>query len=358
MGEAVSNLALPQNSRIVTSFNREKLPVLANTLVRSITLKPSSPRSSSWTVEQQSRLIESFIMNIPVPPIILYEYEKAYKFYELVDGQQRINTICAFYANRLKLVGLEMRPELNGCTFGTLRWNIKNTLEHRSIILIAIITKWADTHKNALFLKQRALERLNMGRLEQQEVRNLVYKGKFNALLFELAEQPLFVKAWNISPKQAFYKKMEDVELILRFFALRLMEYMQGGLNQFLDFYMMKSLGFSDADLEFLKALFLETLNLAHQLYGETLFKPFNPKSHDWKNQPNKPYYEAVMVGLSRHLPVADVLIERRHRVMEKTKCLFENEEVGIWSNSKNRDAEIQKRITLFDNLFSQVIEE
>jgi hypothetical protein len=353
----VSNLVLPKNS-IITALNREKLPIFANSFKQRsdyIALKPSSPRSPCWTVEQQSRLIESFIMNIPVPPIILYEYEKGYKSYELVDGQQRINAIRAFYANQLQLAGLEFMPELNGCTFDKLSWKIKNSLEHRSIFMIAILTKWADTHKNALVLKQRALERLNMGRLEPQEVRNWIYKGQFNALLIELAQQPLFVKAWNISPRQAFYKKMEDVELILRFFALRLMEHIQGGLNQFLDLYMMKSLAFSDEDLEFLKVLFLETLTTASQLYGDTLFKPFNPNAQDWKKHPNKAYYEAVMVGLSRHLPKAKVLIERKQTVIEKTKHLFEQEEIG---SSQNSEASIQKRITLFDNLFSQVIEE
>jgi hypothetical protein len=357
MWKEVSNLVLPKNSQIITALNREKLPVFANTLKQRsdyIALKPSSPRRPCWTVEQQSRLIESFIMNIPVPPIILYEYEKGYKSYELVDGQQRINAIRAFYANQLQLAGLEFMPELNGCTLEKLSWKIKNTLEHRSIFMIAILTKWADTDKNALFLKQRALERLNLGRLEQQEVRNLVYKGQFNALLIELAQQPLFVKAWHISPRQAFYKKMEDVELILRFFALRHVEHIQGGLNKFLDLYMMKSMAFSDEDIEFLKVLFLETLTTASQLYGDTLFKPFNPNSRDWKKQPNKAYYEAVMVGLSRHLQKAKVLIERKKTVMEKTKHLFEK--VGIWSASQNSDAEIQKRITLFDNLFSQVI--
>ena len=39
----------------------------------------------------QSRLIESFLINIPVPPIILYE--KNYNSYEVMDGQQRITAI-------------------------------------------------------------------------------------------------------------------------------------------------------------------------------------------------------------------------------------------------------------------------
>ena len=71
--------------------------------------------------------------------------------------------------------------------------------------------------------------------LSRQEVRNCLYQGKFNSLLLELARHPVFADAWGIptdaddgteevSQKLAqnnLYKKMEDAELVLRFFALR-----------------------------------------------------------------------------------------------------------------------------------------
>ena len=100
--------------RIVTETNREKLPNFVEALARSeyMEVRPFYQRRSRWDEERQSKLIESFIINIPVPPIFLYE--KAYNSYEVMDGQQRIMAIADFYGNRFALKGLDLWPELNG----------------------------------------------------------------------------------------------------------------------------------------------------------------------------------------------------------------------------------------------------
>lgn len=76
--------------RIVTETNIEKLPNFVEALKRSqyMELRPFYQRRSRWDEERQSKLIESFIVNIPVPPLFLYE--RAYNQYEVMDGQQRI----------------------------------------------------------------------------------------------------------------------------------------------------------------------------------------------------------------------------------------------------------------------------
>ncbi|XWK88512.1 MAG: DUF262 domain-containing protein [Phormidium sp.] len=78
-------------------------------------LQPFYQRRLRWDEKKQSRLIESFLINIPVPPIILFE--KEYNFYEVMDGQQRITAIRDFYENKLRLTGLELWSELNGRTY-------------------------------------------------------------------------------------------------------------------------------------------------------------------------------------------------------------------------------------------------
>src|SRR5579863_5365906 len=100
--------------RIVTESNREQLPNFVEALRRPgwMKLRPSYQRRPRWDRERQSRLIESFIMNIPVPPLFVYESDLAK--YEVMDGQQRITAIFEFYTNQLELEGLEQWPELNG----------------------------------------------------------------------------------------------------------------------------------------------------------------------------------------------------------------------------------------------------
>jgi hypothetical protein len=358
-----------REKRILTEINREKLPSFVEALSKNpkyMNLRPFYQRRARWDVKMQSRLIESFLINIPVPPIILYEID--YNSYEVMDGQQRITAIQDFYTNKFALTGLEIWPELNRLKYDDLSTTIRAGLDRRSISSIVILRESTSDPEEALFLKQKTFERLNTGGvdLSQQEVRNCLYYGKFDSLLIELARHPIFAKAWEIpiddnSPKlltNTLYKKMEDAELVLRFFALRNVEHFRNGMEGFLDIYMMKSLKFSDEDIESLKDIFLQTINLAHQIYEESLFKPFDPKLGNWKNNSYKAYYDAVMVGFSRHLHEAEILISRKLKVIEETKKLFDQQESRLLTGEGRTKADIQERIRIFDEMLSQVIGE
>ncbi|MDB9348880.1 DUF262 domain-containing protein [Nodularia spumigena] len=307
--------------RILTEMNREKLPSFVEALKkpRYMDVRPFYQRRTRWDETMQSRLIESFLINIPVPPIVLYE--KEFNCYEVMDGQQRITALHDFYDNRLELTGLELWPELNGRTYANLPAKIRAGIDRRSISSIVLITESASNPEEALLLKQLAFERLNTGgvALSRQEIRNCLYYGKFNQLLLELANNSIFADAWGIpidNEQQLndnnLYKKMEDAELVLRFFALRHVEDFRRGLEVFMDLYMIKSLNFSDEDIDILRNIFLQTVNLAHQIYSNNLFKPFDPNTDTWKENAYKAYYDAAMVGFSRHLANADTLVEKK----------------------------------------------
>ncbi|HAO11485.1 MAG TPA: hypothetical protein DCQ51_10020 [Planktothrix sp. UBA8407] len=355
--------------RILTEINRDKLPSFVEALSKNpkyMNLRPDYQRRWRWDNKMQSRLIESFLINIPVPPIILYEID--YNSYEVMDGQQRITAIRDFYTNKFALTGLELWPELNRLKYAQLPVKIRAGLDRRSISSIVIIRESTSDPDEALFLKQKTFERLNTGGvdLSQQEVRHCLYYGKFDSLLIELARNPIFAESWAIPTDDnsqelstnTFYKKMEDAELVLRFFALRNVDYFRNGMEGFLDLYMMKSLEFSEQDIKFLKALFLQTINLAHQIYEENLFKPFVPESGTWKEKSYKAYYDAVMVGFSRHLHEAEILIARKSRVIEETKTLFDKQESRLLTGEGRTKADIQNRIRMFDEMLSLVIGE
>ena len=353
---------------IVTEINREKLPRFVESLKLSnyIERRSSYQRRGRWTATMKSRLIESFILNIPVPSIILYKQDLAR--YEILDGQQRTSAIQEFYENKLELTGLEILPEFNGHTYKRLPQKIRATIDRRSISLIVILAELTSNPESAKFLKQKAFERLNTGRIEfsQQEVRNILYPGKFNELLLKLASNPIFAEAWGIPTddssaelkENALYIKMEDAELVLRFFALRNVEHFRLGMEGFLDLYMMKSLNFTDADLNYLEEIFVKTLVIAHQIYGEHLFKPFDPKSQNWSKKPYKSYYDSIMVSLSRYLPDEAKIIAIKERIIEETKNLFNKPESPFLRRGGTTKAEIQNRIEIFEKMLSQVIGE
>ena len=235
---------------------------------------------------------------------------------------------------------------------------------------MVLITESASSPEDALFLKQLAFERLNTGgeKLSRQEIRNCSFYSPFNQLLLELAGNQIFADAWNIPiddeeeelQKNNLYKKMEDAELVLRFFALRNTDKFRNGMQKFLNLYMMKSVSLPNDEIEFLRNSFIQAINLAHQIYEDKLFKPFDPQSDTWENKAFKDYYDAVMVGFSRHLADSDanILLERKPRVIEKTKILFMEDKSKLFTGGCKTKADIQERIRLFDYMLSQVIAE
>lgn len=361
--------------RIVTESNREKLPNFVDALKRPgyIDLRPYYQRRERWDKERQSRLIESFIINIPVPPLFLYE--RSYNSYEVMDGQQRITAIRDFYDNRFELEGLELWPELNGRKYANLPAKIRAGIDRRSISYIVLLKESAESEEEELLLKQLVFERLNTGgvKLGHQEIRNALYQSKFNSLLLDLSRKnPIFTAAWDIPPyaegesenpprelaDDKLYQTMGDAEIVLRFFALRHYQHFRRGMQGFLDLYTIRSRNFTDVDVSTLRDLFLRTITLAHSLYGELIFRPYEPKHGRWATTAHKAFYDAVMVGLSHHLESHDMLLERREMIIQRTQELFEKHPSGTFTGRANTKADNARRIELYSEMISRVLAE
>ena len=365
--------------RILLEMNREKLPSFADSLKKPnyMETRPFYQRRDRWDAQKQSRLIESFLMNIPVPPLILYE--TSYNSYQVMDGQQRITAIENFYNNKLKLTGLDIWPELEGRTYESLPAKIKDGINRRAISTIVVITESLSDTEEALSLKQLVFERLNTGgvSLSRQEIRNCIYSGKFNELLLKLSENTIFAKAWDIPiddkeelKENGFYKKMEDVELILRFFALRDTDQYTGNLSKYLDNYMMKkSLNFSDENIQEFERVFNQTIELVSNIYQDQLFKPFDSKTKTHKSKAYKVYYDAVMISFSNHLSDYQELITRKSAIIQETISLFTQDSQGITHQDKklkkglftgegDSKDDFKARIQIFDSLIQRVLKQ
>jgi hypothetical protein len=370
--EDINSKYTTRELRIVTESNREQLPNFVEALKRSgwMELRPFYQRRPRWDPIRQSKLIESFVMNIPVPPLFVFESDLAK--YEVMDGQQRITAILDFYKNKLKLEGLEQWPELNGRIYDTLPSEIKKGIDRRSISYIVLLKESATTSEEESILRQEVFERLNTGgvRLSQQEVRNALYQSKFNSLLLDLVKNAIFRKSWLLPSysesaeknrdeelvTHRLYVAMRDVEIVLRFFALRHIEHYQRGMKGFLDLYMIRARSFSNEDIAFLRTTFDRTLELGSAIYQDVFLRPWVPSEKIWANRPHIAFADAVMVGISRHLENAQRLIESRNSIIEKTKELFEQHESGTFTGRGNSKSDVQDRIDLFDKMISQHI--
>jgi Protein of unknown function DUF262 len=94
-------------------------------------IRPEYQRRLVWDEKKKSRFIESLLMNIPIPPIFLYETDLSR--YEVMDGQQSLNAIIEFYENELRLKGLETWKVLNGYTYNKCPPRIQRGLDRRRI---------------------------------------------------------------------------------------------------------------------------------------------------------------------------------------------------------------------------------
>lgn len=357
--------------RIVVENNREKLPGFYQQLLDSeyMDLRPFYQRRPRWEPDRQSRLIESFLINLPVPPIFLYE--RNFNSYEVMDGQQRITAIKDFFSNQLKLKGLQYWPELNGRTYETLPRLVRSGIDRRSISSIVMLKESAPEDEDAARLREIAFERLNTGgiELERQEIRNALYNGPFNEMLLELSRHNLIRKVWGIPayhPDEMksgdkklldsnFFRKMEDAELVLRFFALRNVEHYTRGMQGFLDLYMGRASKLSESTLTELRILFDEVMRVVSGIYGDLAFQPFDVKKDEWSGRPQKAFFDAVTVAISRNLAAGDILIQRKGEVIEQTIELFRKHEDGTFTGRKNSKKDIQNRIDLFAKMLGAV---
>lgn len=368
---AINDRYVRGEGRIVIETNREKLPGFV-ALMQSpgyMDLHPFYQRRPRWDAHQQSRLIESFIMNIPVPPVFLYE--KDFNCYEVMDGQQRITAIRDFYANSFKLKGLEIWPELNGRSYKTLPEKIKAGIDRRSITSIVLLKESTESEEEESLLRETVFERLNTGgvKLERQEIRNALYRSPFNELLDEITRWDEFRDVWGLprwvgnevetNPKlleNSLFSKMGDAEVVLRFFALRHAAHYRHGMQGFLDIYMRKAMHFSDGDVDILRQLYRRTLSLARDIYGEIVFRPYRCSEEAWDAKPHKAFQDAVMVGLADQLEDADELRRHTSKVIEATKALFRENAEGTFTGRGNTKQDIIERISLYQKMLVKVI--
>lgn len=346
--EIIKRFSKAQDSLVIQQSDFSLSAILQMVTSKAIDIAPHYQRRDRWNAEKQSSLIESFLLNVPVPPVYLSEDD--YGTYSVIDGKQRITAICDFLSNKLKLKDLIEFPDLNGSTFDDLPSQLKNALTVRPYIRVITLLKQSDKE-----LKYEVFLRLNTGgeKLKPQEIRNVAYAGPLNDLLFELSEN-LFLKS-NLkitSEKSTAYRNMDDVEHVLRFFTIsECWSDMRGTLAHEMDSFM--ALHRYD-NVQSLKALFMKAINGCEQIWKEFAFK--KPVGNGWREQLISPLYDSQMVAVSLLDDQKIAHLSHRHaEVIHATQLLYENdiEFVKSISQSTNNAASVQKRVSALFNMLN-----
>ena len=357
--------------RIVVQRNDFLLPNLIDMLRTRKTLEvsPYYQRRARWDTARKSRLIESFLVNIPVPPVFLYENDFAR--YEVMDGQQRISAILEYFQNQFELRGLEILNSLSGKRFHELPREVKAGLERRSLAAIILLKESTSSDESAVQLRRYVFERLNTGgvRLNAQEVRNSVFAGSFNDLLTELSRHPLFTTMWDIPPlepnertepsarlrRNPMFRQMRDVELVLRVFGLLDPSDIGRGMRSTMDNAMAKYSKAKGEQLRQLKMGFLESLELAHAIRGNDAFRV--PDARSKRGRLSASLFDGIMVALMRNLDHSDRIRACAAQInqaiqVELEKPIFHELVVG---RANTREATLNRALHMEDLIKSAI---
>lgn len=312
-------------------------------------LRMEYQRSYVWDDAKASRLIESLLLNVPIP--VCYFAENEDGTLEVVDGQQRLQSIWRFISDYvppeelLTLRGTTVLEELNGLQFAQLAQRDQRRIKNRTIRCI-VITE--DSHPD---IKFDVFERLNTGavRLSDQELRNSIYRGPLNDRLKEAAEYPPFKRALG----GQLEARMDDVELVLRFVALadRLTAY-KPPLRQFLNEYM-REYRENAGHVDGLITAFQRVAETTEALFGDKAYRRSNRTGSAGRTV-NKALFDTVMLSL--HFADKDAVLARRDEVVDAFERMLEDEDFDALIGRATADrARVFGRIAAFSERLAQL---
>ena len=276
---------------------------------------PGFQRKFVWTISQASKLIESFLLGLPVPAIFLYT-DSADNTLQVIDGQQRLLSIVYFFDGYFGQEEGGKRTVFSLKGLNEESPYLDKTYAQIAEIDQAAINRLNDSVLRAFVMKQlnpaddtgiyHVFERLNTGgtQLASQEIRNCVYHGAFNDLISELNSDSNWRKIFG---KIAPDKRQRDAELILRFLALRFKgDKYDKPMKDFLSKFMATHRGDAPNTLEDYKTTFQSATKAVVDHLGE---KPFNIRSGL-----NAAVYDSVLTAFSKNLNRIPTDIKKRFK--------------------------------------------
>ncbi len=250
-------------------------------------------RSFVWRRPQMDRFIESLLLGYPVPGIMFVQQKD--RRYLVLDGQQRLRTLLAFYTGIHEGVEFALKnvaDALRGLTYKSLDAERKRTLDNSFLQATILKTDGSDSSLEAIY---QIFERLNSGgtQLTAHEIRVALYSGPFIEFLTHLNEH----QSWRVLYGQPS-PRLRDQELILRFIALYISpgEYRRP-LKRFLNDFVNRHRDMSEFDRTLVEQRFGRATSLLEQSVGREGLRTRGGAI-------NAALTEALLVGLARRLDI------------------------------------------------------
>lgn len=288
-------------------------------------VKPELQRKYVWDKVEASRFIESILLGLPVPSIFLAQ-SGSQKL--IVDGYQRIMTVYDYmrgiFSADQKVFRLSNSEKINARwrnkAFSELSTDDQRKIKSTTIHAIIFEQKKPENDDTSLY---QVFERINTsGRtLTPQEIRNCVYQGSFNTMLFEINENKTWRKLFGTEESDS---RMRDLEYILRFFTMKTgdildTESKQISLKKALNDFMKTHKEDSPTDIQRFKEEFDTTVQLVYDHIGKDAFRNYTRGKFSKKFHPA--IFDAIMVAVfllhKQGIPLDDVSEEKHIALLE-----------------------------------------
>ena len=324
---------------------------------REINLSPEFQRNRNlWTMEQQSRLIESLMLKIPIPTFYFNASDD--DKWIVIDGLQRLSAFKNFLVGneseegeliKNKFVGLQYMTDFNGLTFDELPRQYVRRIKETPIVAYTVEKGTPDAIVYNIF------QRINTGGLElkPQEIRHALYVGKATVLMRKLAESKAFLEATQYSIDA---DRMADCEYINRFIAfteLDLSEY-KGNIDDFLRKSLRQLNNYSDEEIERVEESFLRVMTYCKKIFDKYAFRKYN---ENWRRGPiNKALFESWSLVFSKMTDEQlDILVEKREKLLNRFQIELKNTD---YSNALKAGDQysVTRRIEMTRNVVKEIL--
>jgi len=364
--EAYENKSL----RVIYQSNTFFLPQLADLIQEReiLNLRPEYQRRLRWSRRQKSLLIESLLLNIPIPPVFFYESDLAR--YEVMDGQQRINSIHEFLNNDFALFGLQELSFLNRKRYRDLPPKVKRGLDRASLSATVLLKETIQTDEDPYQVRRYVFERLNTGgkKLNAQEMRNSIYQGDLNEAIIQLSRSDLFCHIFGIPEytetdeneyyenpvrqKNSLYSTMKDCEIVLRSLALENNEHIKGAMKKILNNFMERNREISETKIHQMKYNFNEALNFWYSIMEKNAF--LLPPDAKGKRRLSVALFDASMAATYRlKTPIEELLVHKKTIKENINQLVKDPENEDLIVGRRNTAQAIIDRITLVQRALS-----
>jgi hypothetical protein len=271
----------------------------------NIRLDPIFQRRDAWDMKRKSRFVESIVLGLPIPQIVLAEAKDDRGSFLVIDGKQRLLSLQQFAGidtntTPLVLTGLKFRDELNTKTYDdfqndTRLRNHRNAFDNQPIRTV-VVKNWQK--EDVLYL---IFHRLNSETLplSPQELRQALHPGPFLRFAAEYTQIPGGIhKALGI-PKPDF--RMRDVELFVRYIAFQYsLDTYTGNLKTFLDneCKRLNSRWTTDeSDIRHKAAQMEAAISASYDIFGDDAFRKYD--GHNYETRFNRAVFDILIYYFS-----------------------------------------------------------